>query len=62
MIYDGLGYFLVLTGRTVLLVILPALSELFKGVNVFNLILYRASDKAVQVSVFPLKLHNKLLP
>jgi hypothetical protein len=31
MIYDGLGYFLVLT-----------------GVNIFNLILYRASDQGVQ--------------
>ena len=60
MIYDGLGYFLVLTGR-----ISPcclSCAEHPGGVNVFNLILYRASDKAVQVrvSLFPLKLHLKL--
>lgn len=59
MIYDGLGYFLVLTGG-ICTPSSPSCTEHPPGVNVFNLILYRASDESVQVrvSLFPVKQHT----
>jgi hypothetical protein len=50
LICEGIGYFIVLTGKYALLVPRTLLSNSSSGVNVFNLILYRTIDVQNQVS------------
>lgn len=54
MLYDGLGYFIVLTSEFPTYKYAILVSTL-AGVNLFNLVLYRTTDELYQVSFFPLR-------
>ncbi|KAG2338007.1 hypothetical protein BDR05DRAFT_1004545 [Suillus weaverae] len=50
LIYDGIGYFVVLTGRYARLVLGTPLSSISSGSNILNIILYHTSDIKTQAA------------
>ena len=50
LLYDGLGYFVVLTGTLLLWLVAPHPTVLRAAINLVNLILYRQTNPTIQTS------------